>query len=163
MAYDKKQLRTFKELVKLSNTPRYMKGVSYNRFTGRILARFGRLYVTNGYSLIMVEYPEFSDFGQDEWCEVTKYVDVNGNMIKPELKPCERQYSNTIFEQLFIEPGDYKQVCDLPVNAHLLRDVLNVFQINDLTPIIANDGLRYELSAHNNDVSIKAAVIGYRR
>lgn len=163
MARDKKQLRTFKELVKLSNTPRYMKEVSYNRFSGRILARFGRLYVTNGYSIVMVEYPEFSDFGNDEWCEVTKYVDVNGNMIKPELEPCEQQYSNTIMEQHFIEPADPKQVCDLSVNAHLLRDVLNVFQINDLTPIIVNDGMRYELSAHNKDVSIKAVVMGLRR
>ena len=163
MAFDKKQLRTFKELSKLSNSPRYMKGVSYNRFSGRILARFGRLYVTNGYSLVMVEYPEFNDFGNDEWCEVTKYVDANGNMIKPELKPCEHQYSDRIMEQHFIEPADPKQVCDLPVNAHLLRDVLNVFQINGLTPIIVNDGTRYELSAHNKDVSIKAIVMGLKR
>lgn len=49
MAFDTKQLRTCKELMKLSKIPIYMKS-SYNLMGENIYVRFSRFYVTNSFS-----------------------------------------------------------------------------------------------------------------
>ena len=160
MAFNMKQLRTCKELMKLSKIPRYMKS-SYNPMGERIYVRFGQFYVTNSYVIVCVEWDEYQHAGDDEWKVLSRFMDNAGKLIPFEFEASEMQRANDIFSRMFIKKVDYSN--QLPVNAHLLRDVLKVFEINDLTPIIVQDGSRYELSAHNNEVSIKALVMGLRR
>lgn len=161
MAFDKKRQRTFKELVKLTKTPRYMKS-SYNPLGEHVFARFGRFYATNSYVLVYVEYPEFEHIADDEWMVLERFEDENGKLLEtPELAPAEKQFKKEMFEQYFIndmcKPNE-----NPPVDARLLMDALNIFKINGLAPNIFSDGQRYELSAHNKDVSIKALVMGLR-
>lgn len=160
MAFDMKQLRTCKELMKLSKIPRYIKS-SYNPMGENIYVRFGRFYVTNGYSLVCVEWDEYQHAGDDEWKVLSRFMDNNGKLIPFEFETAEKQRANDILSKLFVEKVDYSN--QVPVNARLLRDVLKVFEINDLTPIIVHDDSRYELSAHNKDMSIRALVMGLRR
>lgn len=160
MAFDKKRQRTFKALIKLTKTPCYMNG--YNSLGEYVFARFGRFYATNGFVLVYVEYPEFEHIADDKWMILKRFEDVNGKLLEtPELAPAEKQYRRDMFERFFIndmcKPNE-----NPPVNAHLLMDVLNVFKINGLAPVMYSDGSRYELSAHNKDVSIKAVVMGLR-
>lgn len=161
MAFDdSKQLRTCKELVKLSKTPRYMK-TSFNPMGEFIYVRFGRFYVTNSFSIVCVEWPEYEHAGDDEWLVLSRFMNNEGKLIPFEFETAERQRANDIFEKMFIECVDYSE--QVPINAHLLRDVLKVFEINDIPPVIAHDGTKYELAAHNKDVSIKAVIMGLRR
>lgn len=161
MAFDIKQLRTCKELVKLSKVPRYLI-TSFNPMGEHIYVRFGRFYVTNSYSIVMVEWPEYLHVGDDEWKVLSRFADNEGKLLIPfEFETAERQRANDIFEKMFIECVDYSE--QVPINAHLLRDVLKVFEINDIPPVIAHDGTKYELAAHNKDVSIKAVIMGLRR
>ena len=161
MAFDKKRQRTFKELVKLTKIPRYIKS-GYNPMGEHVFARFGRFYATNGYMIVCVEYPEFEFIADDEWMMLERFEDENGKLLEtPELVPAERQFKSDMFEQFFID-----DMCvpnqNLPVDARLLMDALSVFKINGLAPTVFSDGSRYELSAHNKDVSIKAVVMGLR-
>ena len=160
MAFDTKQLRTCKELMKLSKTPKYMKS-SMTPMGINIYVRFGQFYVTNSFSLVCVEWDEYQHAGDDEWKVLSRFMDNDGKLIPFEFETAEKQRANDIFSRMFIEKVDYSNT--LQVNAHLLCDVLKVFVINDLTPIIVQDGSRYELSAHNKDVSIRAIVMGLRR
>lgn len=161
MAFDKKRQRTFKELVALTKIPRFVKS-TYNPLGERVYARFGRFYASNGLILVMVEYPEFEHISDDEWMVLERYEDITGKLLEmPELSVSEKQYSKELFDQFFI-----KELCapneNPPVNVRLFASILNVFKINDLTPTILSDGSKYELSAHNKDVSIKAVVMGLR-
>ena len=160
MAFDTKQLRTCKELMKLSKTPKYMKS-SMNPMGNNICVRFGQFYVTNSFSLVCVEWDEYQHAGDDEWKVLSRFMDNDGKLIPFEFETAEKQWANDIFSRMFIEKVDYSNT--LQVNAHLLCDVLKVFVINDLKPIIVQDGSRYELSAHDKDVSIRAIVMGLRR
>ena len=163
MAFDSKMLKTCKELVKLSKVPRYIDNMSaYNPMGNEIYVRFGRFYVTNGFSLVMVEWNEYQHVGDDEWVTLSRFADNAGKLLIPfEFETAEKQRANDIFEKQFIEKADFSEA--LPVNPHLMRDVLKVFEINDIAPVIYQDGSRYELAAHNGDVSIKAVVMGMRR
>lgn len=160
MAFDMKQLRTCKELMKLSKIPRYIKS-SYNPMGENIYVRFGQFYATNGYTLVSVEWDEYHHAGDEEWETLSRFMDNAGKLVPFEFEPCERQFSNDFFERFFIGKADYSE--QLPFNAHLMRDVLNVFQINDITPIMVQDGAKWQLSGHNKDVSIKAIVMGVRK
>lgn len=162
MTFDKKRQRTFKELVKLTKTPRYMKS-SYNPLGEHVFARFGRFYATNAYILVRVDYPEFEHVADDEWMVLERFEDANGNLLEtPELVPAEKQFKRDMFEQFFIDdmcaPNQNPRV-----DARLFMDALNVFKINGLAPNVFSDGSCYELSAHNKEVSINAVVMGLRR
>ena len=164
MAFDTKQLRTCKELMKLSKAPRYIikSAHSHARFAeGKIFVRFGRFYATNSYVLACVQWPEYEHAGDEEWMELSRFMDNDGKLVKFEFEPCEKQCANDFFDKYFIEKLDYSD--NLPVNAHLLRDALMLFQINDIAPILYQDGTRWELSGHNKDISIKAIVMGTRK
>lgn len=165
MAFDTKQLRTCKELVKLSKAPRYIaKGAhSYAHFAeGKIFVRFGCFYATNSYVLACVQWPEYEHAGDEEWMELSRFMDNDGKLTKFEFEPCEKQRANDFFDKHFIN-----RVIDnsesLPFNARLMRDALMLFQINDIAPIMYNDGTRWELSGHNEDVSIKVILMGVRK
>jgi len=160
MAFDMKQLRTVKHMLKISKTPKGMPSV-YNRFEDKIFVRFGCFYTSNGYSLISVNWDEYEHAGDEEWLELTRFMDNAGKLIKFEFKPADVQFNNNIFEKQFLERVEMSDT--LPVNARLLRDVLYIFQINDIAPIMFHDGARWELSGHNRDVSIRAIVMGVRR
>lgn len=160
MAFDMKQLRTCKELMKLSKIPKYMKS-SYNPMGENIYVRFGQFYVTNSFSLVCVEWDEYQHAGDDEWKVLSRFMDNGGKLIPFEFETAEKQRANDIFSRMFMEKVDFSE--PLPVNPHLLRDVLKVFEINGLAPIMAQDDSKWELAAHNDDVSIKAIVMGIRR
>ena len=160
MAFDTKQLKTCKELMKLSKTPRYIKS-SMNPMGNNIYVRFGQFYVTNSFSLVCVEWDEYQHAGDDEWKVLSRFMDNDGKLIPFEFETAEKQRANDIFSRMFMEKVDFSE--PLPVNPHLLRDVLKVFEINGLAPIMAQDDSKWELAAHNDDVSIKAIVIGLRR
>lgn len=160
MAFDYKQLRTCKELMKLLKIPSYISRMQHHTLANAIFVRFGRFYVTNSYVLVCIEWNEYQHAGDEEWQKVSRFMDNDGKLVPFEFETCERQFSNDFFERFFIDKVDYSE--HLPVNAHLLRDVLNVFQINGINPIMEHDGSKWELSGHNNDVSIKAIVMGTR-
>lgn len=111
--------------------------------------------------LASVEWDEYQHAGDDEWCVLSCFSDNDGKLIEFEFEPCEKQRANDFFEKHFIERVDYTG--DLKVNPKLLASVLKIFEINDLTPIIVRDGVKWELSAHNRDVTIKAVVMGVRK
>lgn len=162
MAYDKKMLRTCKCLEKLCKPPKYInRGKSYyNERIRKVNVRFGRFYATNDYALVCVEWPEYEHAGDECWMTLHEYTDGEGNLLIPFVcKEMEQPFSdNKIFERCFIERCDYSE--PLPVNPRLMRDVLEIFQVNGLSPVIVHDGARYELLAHSKDVSIKAVVMG---
>lgn len=160
MAFDMKQLRTVKHMLKISKTPKGMASV-YNCFEDKIFVRFGRFYTSNGYSLISINWDEYEHAGDEEWLELTRFADNEGKLIKFEFKPADVQFNNNIFEKQFLERVE--MIDTLPVNPRLLRDVLYIFQLNDIAPIMLHDGARWELSGHNRDVSIRAIVMGVRR
>ena len=112
----------------------------------------------------MVEYPEFARFGDDEWLQLVKFEDLDTKMIleTPEFEAVERSMPKEIFERHFIEPanGIPEIKNGLKVDPQSLRTVLEVFQINELKPMMYTDEIRWDLSAHNHDVSIKAIVMG---
>lgn len=155
MAFDKKQLRTCKQLLTISKP---IKGLHSNAiFENTIFVRFGRFYVTNNYVLASVEWSEYEHAGDDEWCTLSRFED-NGKLIRFEFETCEHQRANDFFDKHFMTRVDYTE--DLPVNPKIFASALKLFEINDLTPIMVHDGARWELSAHNRDVSIKAIVMG---
>ena len=157
MAFDTKQLRTCKELVKLSKMPKWLG--RYNRFENRIFVRFGQFYVTNEYVLARVEWDEYAHAGDDEWQELTRFMDDDGKLIPFEFEPCEKQWSNDYFSRMFIKKLDNEQ---FGIDPRLLKGVLNLFNINGINPVIVSGEGKYELSGHNKDVSIKALVMGAR-
>lgn len=164
MAFDTKQLRTCEELVKLSKPPKYMKNIVNSTLYEKIFVRFGRFYVANGFSLVMVEWDEYGiHVGEDDWLILSRFMDNDGKLIKFEFEACERKLAIDIFERQFIQNVADIANDGLAVNPHLLRDVLNVYQINGIDPNMYHDGLRWELSGHNQDVSIKSIVMGVRR
>lgn len=163
MAFDTKQLRTCKELVKLSKVPRYLaKHGAYAPRTheGKIYVRYGQFYVTNNFSLVRVDWPEYQHAGDEEWVTLSRFMDNDGRLCEFEFESANI-IDTRYFAKHFIDRVDFSE--NPPVNAHLLRDVLNIFQINDLAPILACDSSKWELIAHNKDVSIKALVMGIRR
>lgn len=162
MAFDSKQLRTCKELWKIA--------VAYDKYYKRndrlkgIFVRFGRFYATNSFCLVYVEWPEYQHEGDEQWMTLSPYgfLDENNRLKKFELQVLENPFvANDIFEQNFIH--NYNDTGSCSVDPKLMKMVLNVFEINDLCPIIYCDGTRYELSAHSIDISIKAIVMGKRR
>ncbi len=165
MAFDKRQLQTCKQLEQLLKVPQGVE--KSHRFHSdrlkNILVRFGRFYATNYYSLVRVEWNEYQHAGDYEWQVLKRYADDEGKLLfKFELKPMDNPFVNDdIFEKQFLDCIEVNE--PLEVNPALLINVLKVFKINRLTPIIVHDGTRYELSAHNDDVSIKAIVMGIRR
>lgn len=160
MTFGMAQLRTCKELLKISKAPRYMEG-AYNSFEGKIFVRFGRFYATNAFALVCVEWDDYQHAGDEEWCELSRFMDNEGKLIKFEFEPSERQFSNDFFERQFMNRVNFADL--LPVNPKLLASVLKIFEVNDLMPIMVQDGTKWQLSAHNKDVNIKAIVMGIRR
>lgn len=164
MAFNKRQLQTCKQLERLLKVPQGVER-SWRFHSGRlknIFVRFGRFYATNVYSLVGVEWNEYQHVGDDDWQVLKRYADDDGYLIPFEFEPMENPFVNDdIFEKQFINRIEVNET--LEVNPTLLINVLKVFKINDLTPIILHDDSRYELSAHNNDISIRAIVMGMRR
>lgn len=162
MAFDTKQLKTCKALWKIAT--------AYDRYYTRsdrlkgIFVRFGRFYATNAFCLVYVEWPEYQHEGDDEWMTLSPhgFLDENNHLKKFELKPMENAFkTNDVFEVAFIQ--NYNETDSCPVDPRLLKLVLDVFEVNGLSPIIYCDGTRYELSAHDKDISVKALVMGKRR
>lgn len=162
MAFDSKQLRTCKQLWKIATAyDKYYK--RSDRLKG-IFVRFGRFYATNSFCLVYVEWPEYQHEGDEQWMTLTPYgfLDENNHLKKFELEPMYNEFNtNDIFEKQFIQ--NYNEAGNCPVDPKLMEMVLNVFEINGLSPIIYCDGARYELSAHSKDISVKAVVMGKRR
>lgn len=166
MAYDKKMLRTCKCLEKLCKPPKYITGGNKAleiECLQNVFVRFGRFYATNQYSLVSVNWPEYEHVGDECWMTLCQYTDDDGNLLIPFIcVEMEKPFTdNGIFEKQFVERCDYSKY--LPFNPRLMRDVLEIFQVNGLSPIIVQDDSRYELSAHNKDVSINAIVMGEKR
>lgn len=159
MAFDSKQLRTCKQLMKLTKPIRGLK--SSASLVDKIFVRFGRFYVTNSYVVVSVNWKEYEHAGDEEWLILSRFMDNDGKLIPFEFEPCEMQRANDFFERHFLKHVDFSEY--LPVNPKLLSSVLKVFEINELTPVMVQDGAKWELSAHNKDVSIKAIVMGIRR
>ena len=158
---EKKRLRTLKELQKISNNPRYMVGF-YNPNEGNIYVRFGQFYAGNCYVVVMCEWADKLHEGDEAWQILTGF---EGDDF--EYEPCDRDLPNDYFKKFFFHPScaDFSwpdHNVQPKFNARLMREVLNVFQINDIAPNMVTDGAKFELSGHNDDVSIQAIVMGMR-
>ena len=105
MAFDTKQLRTCKELMKLSKIPSYIMRGGHHAIEDTIYVRFGRFYVSNAYTLVCVEWDEYQHAGDDEWQKVSQFMDNAGKLVPFEFEPCERQFANDYFERFFHRQG----------------------------------------------------------
>ena len=161
MAYDKKRLQTFRELERLSNPFRYLKG-GYSPYDGAIYARYGRFYATNGFVMACCEWPELSHFGDGEWQEITRYVDDDGLLLaEPEsvsyFVKYYRQLDSNHFDKFYFVKGSPETFA---FNPKLMRDALKIFEINNINPIWSANGTFFMFTGHNSDVSIKVLMMG---
>lgn len=155
MAYDKKRLQTFRELERVSKPFRYLMNTA-NPYEGTIFARYGRFYSTNRYLLTCCEWREFSRYGEDEWCKITRYVDDDGFLLLfPEFE--EISIPDDVFEKFFFLESSPETFA---FNPKLMRDALKIFEINKINPIWSANGTSFMFTGHNSDVSIKVLMMG---
>ena len=150
MAYDSRQLKTFKWLESIAKES-----------TFPIMVYCGSLYATDRYILAKVDYPEFFHLSDWEWSRVTDYFDDDGFLLEePKIEPMPRQFTNNrIFDDMFI---DKLSIFDCRFNPKFMRKALKVFEINRINPNLYTSGEKVELAGHNNDVSIKVMFMGMR-
>lgn len=155
--------KTFEWLYSLST--KHIPGVAdtYNPYKGKVIARYGRLYSLNGYILASVELSGYEHIGDDEWKEISieKRVDDNGKVSEisitgnfTEIHPRDSKF----FENFFIKQLHYD--CVQPFNPRFISECMKPFIINNLFPVISQDGHYLEFSAHNADISIRVLMVG---
>lgn len=158
MAFDDKRLKTMQWLNRLSCKKIAGLPASYNPYSGKIIAQYGRLYSTNGYILAAIEYAEFEHIADYGYMEVDTF-EKDGKLLElPILKEIDKQPSKGIFENMFIDRVEYNQ--SNTFNPYLIAECMQPFKINDISPIIIHDDMRIEFVGHNNDVSIKVIMMG---
>jgi len=150
MAYDTRQLKTFKWLESIAKES-----------TFPIMFYCGSLYATDRYILAKVDYPEFYHFADYEWNRITRYFDDDGYLLKePEIEPMARQFTDyRIFDKHFI---DKLSLFDSKFDPKYMRKALKVFEINRINPNLCTSAEKIQLTGHNNDVSIKVMFMGMR-
>lgn len=156
---EKKRLRTLKELQKISHNPRYMDGF-YNPNEDNIYVRFGQFYAGNCYAVVVCEWADKLHDGDEAWMVLKGF---EGDEF--EYEPCDRNLPDCYFKRFFFTPSSFSwpdHNVQPKFNARLMREVLNVFQINGIAPNMVTDGSKFEFSGHNDDVSIQAIVMGMR-
>lgn len=163
MAFDSKRLKTFRWMERLSswNPPKLKEG--YNPYRGLILARFGRLYVTNSYILARVDYPEFAHLGDDEWLAIASYETSNGRLHElptTYTPPVCQKMRDRVFEDFFIAPTALHYDCCQEFNPVLVAECMKPFQVNDITPTFGFQDYKLQFDGHNEDVSISVVMYG---
>lgn len=156
---EKKRLRTLKELQKISRNPWYMDDF-YNLNEDNIYVRFGQFYAGNCYAVVMCEWADKQHEGDEAWMILKGF---EGDEF--EYEPCDRNLPDCYFKRFFFTPSSFSwpdHNVQPKFNARLMREVLNVFQINGIAPNMVTDGSKFEFSGHNDDVSIQAIVMGMR-
>lgn len=150
MAYDSRQLKTFKWLESIAKESTYP-----------IMVYCGSIYATDRYMLARVNYPEFYHLSDWEWSRVSRYFDDEGYLLRePEIEPMARQFTNNrIFDDMFINK---LSLFDCKFDPKYMRKALKVFEINRINPNLYTTGEKVELAGHNNDVSIKVMFMGMR-
>ena len=152
MKIDKTQYRTIKELDRLSK----MKVGGYNLYGGKIFRKDSLLYVTLSYLVVAVEW---SSLDASDWQTVIQYSET----------------SNKEYELIFMDDDsgiDYrfnrftdigkKHDEDIIINPDYMKKLLNLFSINKLNPKVTIGNERLELKASNDDVTIRAVLMGMR-
>lgn len=159
MAFDTKQLKTCRELLRVTHLPCRL-GITRDRFLDRVFVRFGRFYVTNEAVLVSVEWPEYEHAGDYCWHILKRFEDDDGKLIPFEIEemPHPAFSNDRIFEDHFTMKPNCGE--STPIDPTLLKSVLKLFEINRISPIICHDDRKIELTGHNRDVCIRAVVMG---
>lgn len=158
MAYDSKQLRTFKWLDDIAQCKHSYLKISFPKFP-KILAYCDSLYATDEIILVKVDYPEYHNLTDYEWCEIVMYTDEQGYLLPiPALEVRERQFNNNrIFDDFFAKEFE---PFELSIDPKVLKVGLKGFEINKINPVVYTCNTMVYLMGHNKDVSIKVAMMG---
>ena len=165
MAFDTKRHKTLKWLQRLSEKKIIGIKKAYNPYKGVVLCRFGPLYVTNGYILAQVDYPEFEHVSDDNWMQLVEFEDGNKiHLADPIFEEAYQHPSNNdLFAKAFISTTGIEYDCTQPFNPRLISECMKPFIINGISPVIAQSGERLEFSGHNREVSIRVLTMGERK
>lgn len=150
MAYDSRQLKTFKWLESIAKESTYP-----------IMVYCGSFYATDRYMLAKLYYQEFYHLSDWEWSRVTRYFDDDGYLLKePKIELMPRQFTNNrIFDDMFI---DKLSLLNCKFDPKFMRKALKVFEINRIKPNLSTSAEKIQLTGHNDDVSIKVVFMGVR-
>ena len=151
MKIDKTQYRTIKELDRLSK----MKMGSFNPYGGKILRKDSMLYLVLPYLAVVVSWP----LGASDWQTVIQYSETSNKEY--ELVFMDDDSGIDYNFNRFMDLGK-KYDEDISINPDHMKKLLNLFSINKLNPKIVIGNERLELKASNDDVTIRAVLMGMR-
>lgn len=157
MKIDKTQYRTIKELDRLSK----MRVGGYNPYGGKIFRKDSMLYLVLPYLAVVVSWP----LGASDWQTVIQYSKISNKVY--ELVFTDDDSGIDYDFNRFMDIGknmdiDKKHDENICFNPDYMKKLLNLFSINDLNPKMLIGNERVELKASNDDVSIRAVLMGTR-
>ena len=149
MKIDKTQYRTIKELDRLSK----MKMDSYNPYGDKILRKDSMLYVALPYLAVVVSWP----LGASDWQTVIQYSETSNKVYELIFSDDDKRIDYNF--NRFMDIGK-KHDEDIPINPDYMKKLLNLFSINKLNPRLTIGNQRLGLEASNDDVTIRAVLMG---
>lgn len=161
MAYDDKQLKTFKWLQDLaSNRHAYAK--DFINSAPYIYVYCESIYATDNIILAEVSYNYPNAYTNYEWGKIEQFTDAGGFLLEePVVTILERQFNDhRFFSRFFDTECSYP---DCVFNPKVVKQALKVFEINKVAPVICSveNGLCF--MGHNHDISIRVLAMGMRR
>lgn len=156
------KLKTYRYLIDLSN--KHIRGLkNYWFYRGLVLCRYGRLYATNDYVLVSIDFPELEHVADYEWMQLAEYQTLTGEPLDmPEFEPCEKKnMRDMVFEDLFIHPTSFHYDPSVSYNPQLVKLCLKPFEIWGINPGISLRDAALEFTGHDENVSIRALMMGW--
>ena len=159
MAYDTKQLRTFKWLDDIAKSKQ--KYASKFARLRDVYVYCGSLYATNEIVLAKVDYPEFEHLSDWTWSKIIRFCDDRALLLKePQIEELAKKFPDHRYFDRFFD--DEFRPLEVSINPKVLKDGLKGFEINGINPIVYTSENKVFLMGHNKDVSFKVVMMGTR-
>ena len=161
MAYDDKQLKTFKWLQDLANN-RHAYAKDFINSTPYIYVYCESIYATDSVILADISYNYPQVYTNYEWGKIEQFTDAGGFLLEePVVTILERQFNDhRFFSKFFDTECSYP---DCSFDTRVVKQALKVVEINKISPVICSVDKGLCFMGHNHDISIRVLAMGEGR